>query len=135
MTSVSKNVYTNKLDYILNKYNSTYYRTIKTKPVNVDWNDCNVDLIVIKNNNEEDLKFKVGDHVRISKYKKIFAKGYFPKWSEEDFVVTKVKNFVLWKYIFSDPNDKKIIGTFYEKELPKTNKKEFRIEKVIKKRW
>ena len=72
-------------------------------------------LIVMKNNNEEDPKFKVGDHVRISKYKMIFAKVYFPKWSEEDFVVTKVKNFVLWKYIFSDPNDKKVIGTFYEK--------------------
>ena len=69
----------------------------------------------MKNNNEEDPKFKVADHVRISKYKMIFAKVYFPKWSEEDFVVTKVKNFVLWKYIFSDPNDKKVIGTFYEK--------------------
>ena len=64
-------------------------------------------LIVMKNNNEEDPKFKVGDHVRILKYKMIFAKGYFPKWSEEDFVVTKVKNFVLWEYIFSDPNNKK----------------------------
>ena len=84
--------------------------------------------------NNKDPKFKVDDHVSISKYKNIFAKGYTPNWSEEVFVIKKVKNTVPWTYEINDLNGDEIIGTFYEKELQKTNKKEFRIEKVIKKR-
>ena len=72
--------------------------------------------------------------MRISKYKHIFAKGYTPNWSEEGFVITKVKNTVLWTYVINDLNGDEIIGTFYEKELQKTNQQEFRIEKVIKKK-
>ena len=82
--------------------------------------------------NDKDPKFKVGDHVRISKYKNIFAKGYTPNWSEEVFVIKKVKNTVPWTHVISNVNDEEIIGTFYEKELQKTNQEEFRIEKVIK---
>ena len=78
-------------------------------------------------------KFKVGDHVRISKYKNIFAKGYMPNWSEEVFV-SKIKNIVPWTYVINDLNDEEITGSFYEKELRKTNQKEFRIEKVIKRK-
>ena len=89
---------------------------------------------MVKIFNDKDPKFKVGDHVRISKYKNIFAKGYTPNWSEEDFVIKEVKNTVPWTYAISDLNGKKIIGTFYEKELQKTNQKEFRIERVIKKK-
>ena len=77
-------------------------------------------------------KFKVGDHVRISKYKNIFANGYTPNWSEEIFVVSKIKDTVPWTYVISDLNGEPIAGSFYEKELQKTNQKEFRIEKVIK---
>ena len=84
--------------------------------------------------NDKDLKFKVRDHVRISKYKNIFAKGYTPNWSEEVFVIKKVKNTVPWTYVINDLNGEEIIGTFYEKELQKTNQQEFRIEKVIKKK-
>ena len=84
--------------------------------------------------NEKEPKFKVGDHVRISKYKNIFAKGYTPNWSEEVFVIKKVKNTVPWTYIINDLSDKEIIGTFYEKELQKSNQKEFRIENVIRKK-
>ena len=84
--------------------------------------------------NDKDPKFKVGDHVRISKYKNIFAKGYTPNWSKEIPVIKKVKNKVPWTYIINDLNGEKIIGTFYEKELQKTNQKEFRIEKVIKRK-
>ena len=80
----------------------------------------------------KDPKFKVGDHVRISKYKDIFAKTYMPNWSEKVFVIKKVKSTVSWTYVVNDLNDEETIGTFYEKELQKTNKKEFRIEKVIK---
>ena len=84
--------------------------------------------------NHKDSKFKVGDHVRISKYKNIFAKGYIPNWSEEDFVVGKIKNTVTGTHAINDLNAEEIIGTFYEKELQMTNQKEFRIEKVIKRK-
>ena len=79
-------------------------------------------------------KFKVGDHVRISKYNNIFPKGYAPNWSENIFVIKKIKNTVSWTYVISDLNGQEIVGSFYEKELQKTNQKEFRIEKVIKRK-
>ena len=84
--------------------------------------------------NERDPKFKVGDHVRISKYKNIFAEGYTPNWSEEIFVLKKIKNTVSWTYVINDLNGEEIVETFYEKRLQKTNQKEFRIEKVIKRK-
>ena len=80
------------------------------------------------------LKFKVSDHVRISKYKNIFTKGYTPNWSEEVFVIKEIKNTVPWTYVINDLNNGKIIGTLYKNELQKTNQQEFRIEKVIKKK-
>ena len=83
---------------------------------------------------EKDPKFKVGDHVRISKYKNIFAKGYAPNWSEEIFVVKKIKNTIPWTYKINDLNGEEIVESFYENELQKTNQKEFRIEKVIKRK-
>ena len=129
MTSISKNVYINKLDDMANEYNNTYHRTIKMKPVDVKDNTY---IDFKKEVNDKDPKFKVGDHVRISKYKNIFAKGYTPNWSEEVFVISKIKNTVPWTYVINDLNGEEIIGTFYEKELQKTNQKEFRIEKVIK---
>ena len=70
-------------------------------------------LISIKKKNKEDPKFNVGDHVRISKYKFIFAKGYVPNWSEEVFVITKVKNTVPWTYVISDLKGEDIVATFY----------------------
>ena len=66
--------------------------------------------------NDKDSRFKIGDIVRISKYKNIFSKGYVPNWSEEVFVIEKVENTVLWTYVISDLNGKEIVGTFYEKE-------------------
>ena len=79
-------------------------------------------------------KFKVGDYVRISIYKNVFAEGYMPNWSEEVLISGKIKNTFPWTYVINDPNGKEIIGTFYQKELQKTNQKEFRIEKVFKKK-
>ena len=131
MTSISKNVYINKLDDIVDEYNNTYHRTIKMKPVDVKDNTY---IDFKKEVNDKDPKFKVGDHVRISKYKNIFAKGYTPNWSEEVFVIKKVKNTVKWTYVINDLNGEKIIGIFYEKELQKTNQQDFRTEKVIKKK-
>ena len=131
MTSVSKNVYIDKLDDIVNEYNNTYHRTIKMKPVDVKDNayiDSGKDV------NDKDPKFQVGDHVRISKCKNDFAKGYTPNWYEEVFVIKEVKNTVPWTYVINDLNGEEIIGTFYEKELQKTNQQTFRIEKVIKRK-
>ena len=79
MTPISKHVYIDKLDDIVNEYNNTYHRTIKMKPVDVKDNTY---IDFEKEVNDKDPKFKVGDHVRISKYKNIFAKGYTPNWSE-----------------------------------------------------
>ena len=86
MTTISKNVYFDVLDDIVNKYNNTYHKTIKMEPADV------ADDSFAKYNeesNEKDPKFKVGDHVKISKFKNVFAKGYTPNWSEETFVVKK----------------------------------------------
>ena len=114
MTSISKNVYIDKLDDIVNEYNNTYNRTIKIRPIDVEDNT----YINIGNEvNDKDPKFKIGDYVRISKYKSVFGKGYTPNWSEEIFVIKKVKNIVPWTYIINDLNGEKSIGTFYEKEL------------------
>ena len=130
MTAISKNVYIDVLNDIVNKYNNTVHRTIKMKPIDVT-GDSYVEYN--KDFNKKGPKFKVNDHVRISKYKNIFAKGYVPNWSEEVFVVNEIKNTVPWTYTINDSNGEKVIGTFYEKELQKTNQKEFRIEKVLKK--
>ena len=78
-------------------------------------------------------KFEVGDHARILKYKNNFAKGYVPNWSEEVSVIKKVKNTAPWMYIISDLKGEEIVGIFYERELPKANQKEFRVEKL--KKW
>ena len=131
MILVSKNVYIDKLDDIVSADNNTYHRTTKMKPVDVK-DKTYIDFK--KEVNDKGPKFKVGDCVRISKYKNIFAKGYTPNCSEEVFVVSKIKSAVPWTYVINDLNGEEIIGTFYEKELQKTNQQEFRIEKVIKRK-
>ena len=128
MAAVSKNVYFDVLDDIVNKYNNTVHKTIKMKPIDVIsdfYAEYNEDF------NEKESIFKVGDRVKISKYKNVFATGYTQNWSEV-FVVKKIKNKVPWTYVISDLNGEKIDGTFYEKELQKTDQQEFRIEKLIK---
>ena len=120
MTSMSKNVYIGKLDGIVDEYNNTYHRTIKMKRADVKDNtytDFNKEV------NDKDPKFKVGDHVRISKYKTVFAKEYTPNWSEEAFVIKKVKNTLPWTYVTYDLNGEEITGIFYQKELQRTNQK------------
>ena len=129
MTSLSKYVYIDKLYDIVSEYNDTYHRTIKMKPIDVKDNTY---IDFKKESNNKDPKFKVGDHAKISKYKNIFTKGYMPNWSEEVFVVSKIKSTVPWIYVIIELNGEEMIGTFYEKELQKTNQQEFRIEKVIK---
>ena len=94
MTSISKNVYIDRLDDIVNEYNNTNHRTIKMKPIDVKDNTYidSIELHSGKEVNNKDPKFKVGNYVRISKYKNIFAKRYMSNWSEEVFIINKIKN-------------------------------------------
>ena len=127
MTAVSKYVYCDVLDDIVNEYNSTVYRNIKIKPIDVIGDSC------AKYNegfNKTDPKFKVGDHVRILKQKNMFGKGYTRNWSEEVFVVSGTKNAVPWTYVVSDLNGEEITRNFYEK----TSQEKFRIGKVLKRK-
>ena len=116
MTSVSENIYIDQLGDLVKKYNNSYHRTIKTKPVDVK---SKTYINFNKGTNYKDPKLKVGDYVRISKYKSIFAKGYIPNWFKEVFVIKKVKDTVLWTYLIKYLNGKEIIGFFYKKELQK----------------
>ena len=93
MTAISKNVCIDKLDDIIDEYNNTYYKTIKMKPIDVK---DNAYIDFEKEINDKDPKFKVGNYVRISKYKNVFAKGYMPNCSEENFTSSKIKNTVSW---------------------------------------
>ena len=97
-------MYIDKFD-IVNEYNNTYHRTIKMKPIEVK-NNTYIDSI--KDVNDKDPKFKVGDHIKISKYKNIFAKEYTLNGSEEVFVIKELKNTVPWKYVINDLNGEEI---------------------------
>ena len=122
-------IYFDALDDIVDKYNNTVHKTIKMKPIDVtddSYAEYNEDF------NKKDPKFKVGDHVKISKYKNIFAKGYSPNCLEEVFVVSGIKNTVLWTHVVSNLNGEEITGSFYKKELQETSQEKFRIEKVFK---
>ena len=117
MTGIQTKIYLDVLDDTVIKYNNTVHGTIKMKPIDI------TDGYYVEsheNPNKKDSKFKVYRHVRISKYKNIFAKGYTPNWSEEVFVVNKIKNTVPWTYVIDDLNGEEFIGSFYEKEFQKT---------------
>ena len=100
-------MYIDKLDDIVNEYNNTKHRATKLKPTDVKDNTY---IDFGKEVNDNDPKFRVGDHVRRSKYKNIFAKGYTPNWSEEVFAIKKIKNTVPWTYVIGDLNGEEITG-------------------------
>ena len=113
MTAVSKNVYFHVFDGIVDNYNNTFH-VIGMKPIDgMKPRDVKSDSYAEYNvdSNEKDSKFKFGD--KVSKYKKIFDKGYTPNWSEEVFVISKIKNTVPWTYVISDLIGEEITGTFY----------------------
>ena len=126
MTTNGKNVHYDVLDDIVNEYNNTKHSTIKMKPIDVGDNTTKLSSlkrnkrVYIDEHNEKDSRFKVGDRVRISKFKNIFAKGYTPNWSTEIFIVDKVNDTVPYTCNLKDLNDEEIIGSFYDKELQKT---------------
>ena len=128
-TSIPKIVYTDKLDDIINEYSNTYHGTIKMKPIDVKDNTY---IDSIKDVDNEDPKFQVGPHVRISKYKSIFAKRYTPYWSEDVFVISKIKKAVPRTYVINDLSGEETVGKFYEKELQKTNQQNVGEKKSLK---
>ena len=116
MTAIGKSVYYDVLDDVVSKYNNTKHSTIKMKPIDVENNK----RVYIDEHNKKDNRFKVGDRVRISKFKNIFAKGYTPNWSSEMFIVDKVNDTVPYTHNLKDLNDEEILGSFYDRELQKT---------------
>ena len=116
MTATGKNVYYDVLDDVINKYNNTKHSTVKMKPIDVKNNK----RMYIDEHNKKDSRFKVGDRVRISKFKNTFAKGYTPNWSSEKFIVDKINDTIPYTYKLKDLNDEEIIGSFYDKELQNT---------------
>ena len=117
MTATGKNVYYDILDDIVNEYNSTKHNTIKMKPKDVGNNNKRV---YIDEHNEKRSRFKIGDRVRISKFKNIFAKGYTRNWSREIFIANKINEIVPYTYNIKDFNDEEIIVGFYDRELQKS---------------
>ena len=117
MAATGKNVYYDVLDDIVNDNDNTKHSTIKIKPKDVGDNNKRV---YVGEHNEKDSRFKVGDRVRISKFKNIFAKVYTRNWSKEIFIVDKINDTVPYTYNLKDLNDEEIIGSFYDRKLQKT---------------
>ena len=108
MAATGKNINYDVLDDVVNKYDNTKHNTIKMKPMDVKNNK----RVYIDEHNEKGSKFKVGDRVRISRYKNIFAKGYAPNWSNKIFLVNKINDTVQYTYNLKDLNDEELIGSF-----------------------
>ena len=126
MTATGKNVCYDVLDDVVNEYNNTKHSTNKMKPKDVK-DDTTKSSAIARNKrvyideyNKKDSRFNVGDRVRISKLKNIFAKGYTPNWSREIFIVDKINDTVPHTYNLKDLNDEELIGSFYDRELQKT---------------
>ena len=126
MTATGKNVYYDVLDDVVNQYNNTKHNTIKMKPKDVKYDTTKSSAIArnkrvyIDKYNKKDSRFNVGDRVRISKLKNIFAKGYAPNWSKEIFVINKINDTVPYTYNLKDLNGEKIISSFCDRELQKS---------------
>ena len=117
MTATGKNLYYDVLDDVVNEYNNTEHNTIKMKPKDVK-NDTTKSSAIARNNrvyidehNKKNARYNVGDRVRISKFKNIFAKGYTPNWSREIFIVDKINDTVPYTYNLKDLNGEEI-GSF-----------------------
>ena len=117
MTATGRKVYYDVLEDVVNKYSNTKHNPIKIKPIDVGDNNKRA---YIAQHDEKDSKCKVGNRVRISKFKNIFAKGNAPNWSSEIFIVDKVNDTLPYTYNLIDLNDEEVIGSFYDRELQKS---------------
>lgn len=129
------------LDKVMFYYNNSNHRTIGCKPVDISVKNKKLifDRYVKKHGpyckSKIRTKFKVGDYVRISKYKGVFEKGYTPNWSTEIFKISKVQNTTPVTYILTDSRSQPILGSFYVEELQKTkNPHLYLVEKVLRKK-
>ena len=130
-------VYLDILPKILEQYNNTKHSPIKMTPVEASKKKNENTVYFNLYGDMEQLlskpKFKIGDKVRISKYKrKVFDKGYTPNWTEEIFLVDKIQSTNPITYRLKDLNNEEIQGSFYEPELLPAKQDVFRIEKVIR---
>ena len=131
MTAISKNVYFDVLDDIVNKYNNTVHRTIKMKPIDVTGNsyaEYNEDF------NKKYPKFKAGDHVRISKYKIFLLKDTLQIGQKKFLLLVKLKIQFLRHMLLVYWMVKKLLEVFMKKNCKKTNQKKFIIEKILKRK-
>ena len=126
MTATGKNVYYNVLDDIVNEYNNNKHNTIKMKPIDLK-DDTTKSTAIARNkrvyideHNKKSAIFNVGDRVRVSKFKNIFAKGYTSNWSTEIFIINKINDTKPYTYNLKDLNGEEIIVSFYDRELQKT---------------
>ena len=117
VTATGKNVYYDVLDDVVNEYNNTKHNTIKMKLKDVK-NDNK--RVYIDEHNKKSARYNVGNRVRISKLKNIFAKEYTPNWSREIFIVNKINDTVPYTYNLKDLNGEEIIGSFCDRDLQKT---------------
>ena len=126
MTATGKNVYYDVLDEVVNEYNNTKHNTVKMKRKDVKNDTAKSSAfarnkrVYIDEHNEKSARYNIGDRVRISKFKYIFAKGYTSNWSREIYIVNKINDAVPYTYNLKDLNDEEIIGSFYDRELQKT---------------
>ena len=129
------NVYLDVLPKLINDYNNSKHRTIKMSPAEASnkkneskvWNNLYGEIMAITK-----AKFKIGDKVHISKYKRMFEKGYTPNWTEEVFIIDKILQTNPITYELKYLNNEPVDGSFYDKELQKTTQEVFRIEKVLR---
>ena len=111
MILISQNVHIDKLCDVAGKCHNTYHRIVKLKPIDVKKSKY-IDFDV--QHNDKHLKFKAGDHVKMSKYKNSFAEANKPHWSKEAFVIKKLQNTVSWTNVIEDLNGKEIAGMFHQ---------------------
>ena len=139
-TANNTRFYLDALDQIVKNYNDKVHSTIKMTPkeASKDINRGKVYFNIIRKQNKSrtrtGIKYKKGDKVRISKYKRHFEKGYTPNWTEEIFTIDKINMTNPVTYQVRDLNNEKILGFFYTRELSPAKQKIFRIEKVIKRK-
>jgi len=129
--------YIDTLDQLIDEYNNTKHGTIKLTPT--EGSEKANELLVMTelangNSMNNRPKFKAGDKVRISKYKRLFEKGYTPNWTEEIFEVADVLLTSPITYKLKDSNSGAIDGTFYDAELQETKQQIYRIEKIIRRK-
>lgn len=127
------------LQQVVSEYNNTKHRTVGMKPKDVNLRNAKQVLFRayshLKTIDPKTAKFKVGDKVRISKYRHIFSKGYTPNWSNEIFTIRKAQYTNPRTYLLEDHSGEQILGSFYSEELQKVKYPDmYLVEKVLRRK-